>query len=170
MQHGARLGRIHCLLKDDLNKLGSNVWKIPRNMPPYPEQAQSAIHKSKALKSKVHLEELTQQEARNMELDYEGFVVMLKDELNKLGSNVWKMPRNMPPYPVLGGPGVLVEIDESLFARRKNNVGRAVAEKWVLGGYEPASKRGFLVEVPQRNAATLLPIIQQWVAPAAPLD
>ncbi|XP_054752434.2 uncharacterized protein LOC129258002 [Lytechinus pictus] len=67
----------------------------------------------------------------------------------------------------IGGPGVLVEIDESLFARRKNNVGRARPEKWVLGGYEPARKIGFLVEVQQRDAATLLPIIQQWVAPGS---
>ncbi|XP_071506451.1 uncharacterized protein [Diadema antillarum] len=67
----------------------------------------------------------------------------------------------------IGGPGVVVEIDESLFAKRKNNVGRVRPEKWVLGGDEPARKIGFLVEVQQRDAATLLPIIQQWVAPGS---
>ena len=67
----------------------------------------------------------------------------------------------------IGGPGVIVEVDESLFARRKNNVGRVIADKWVLGGYEPARRKGFLVEVQQRDAATLLPIIQQWVAPGS---
>ena len=40
----------------------------------------------------------------------------------------------------IGGQGVIVEIDESLFARRKNNVGR-IRQMWVMGGYEPARKR-----------------------------
>lgn len=73
--------------------------------------------------------------------------------------------RNHPQQ--LGGPGVVVEIDESLFARRKNNVGRVVPEQWVFGGYEPATKQGFLVPVPARDAATLLPIIRQWIAPGS---
>ena len=67
----------------------------------------------------------------------------------------------------IGGPGAIVEIDESLFARRKNNVGHQVPEKWILGGYEPATKKGFLVQVNDRSAATMLPIIQQWVAPGS---
>ena len=67
----------------------------------------------------------------------------------------------------LGGPGVVVEIDESLFCRRKNNVGRMRQEMWVMGGYEQARRRGFLVRVDRRDAATLLPIIQQWVAPGS---
>ena len=36
-----------------------------------------------------------------------------------------------------------------------------------MGGYEPARKKGFLVEVQHRDAATLLPIIQQWVVPGS---
>ncbi len=38
----------------------------------------------------------------------------------------------------LGGPGMIVEIDESLFARRKYNCSHvvAVAEKWIMGGYD----------------------------------
>ena len=65
----------------------------------------------------------------------------------------------------LGGPGRVVEIDESLFARRKYNRGHRVQEQWVFGGYDPIEKKGFLIPVPQRDAATLLPIIQQWIAP-----
>ncbi|XP_071940919.1 uncharacterized protein [Antedon mediterranea] len=66
---------------------------------------------------------------------------------------------------LIGGPGVIVELDESLFSRRKNNVGRVRPERWVFGGYEQGRKKGFLVEVERRDAATLLPIIHQWVAP-----
>ena len=65
----------------------------------------------------------------------------------------------------LGGPGRVVEIDESLFSRRKYNRGRIIPEQWIFGGYEPAAKEGFLVPVPRRDAATLLPIIQQWIRP-----
>ena len=65
----------------------------------------------------------------------------------------------------LGGPGSLVEIDESIFAQRKNNVGRVVPDQWVFGAYEPATKKGFLLPVPRRDAVTLLPIIIRWIAP-----
>lgn len=66
---------------------------------------------------------------------------------------------------VLGGEGSTVEIDGSLFARRKNNTGRVRRQLWVFGGYEPATKLGFLVTVPSRDAATLIPIIKEYVRP-----
>ena len=55
----------------------------------------------------------------------------------------------------------MVEVDESLFARRKYNRGRIVEERWIFGGYDAVEKMGFLVPVPARDAGTLLPIVQQ---------
>ena len=55
--------------------------------------------------------------------------------------------------------------DESLLVRRKYNVGHQVGEQWVFGGYDVADKVGFIVPVDRRDAATLLPIIQQHIAP-----
>ena len=65
----------------------------------------------------------------------------------------------------IGGPGRVVEIDESLFSKRKYNRGRVLPEQWIFGGYDPVDKKDFLVPVPMRDAATLLPIVQQWVLP-----
>ena len=57
----------------------------------------------------------------------------------------------------LGGPGVVVEIDESAFVRRKHHAGYAVNTQWVFGGIEVSSKNCFLVAVESRTAVTLLP-------------
>jgi transposase-like protein len=37
--------------------------------------------------------------------------------------------------------------------------------RWVFGGVERGSGRCFIVPVPNRRAETLLPLIEQWVAP-----
>ena len=71
-------------------------------------------------------------------------------------------------HPVrIGGPGHIVEIDESAFVRRKHNVGRVVNTQWVFGGLDNNTKEGFLVAVDQRDAATLLPILQDFVVPGS---
>ncbi|XP_033121683.1 uncharacterized protein LOC117120726 [Anneissia japonica] len=67
----------------------------------------------------------------------------------------------------IGGPGSIVEIDESAFAKRKYNRGRMVPEKWVFGAYEAARKRGVMVMVDRRDAVTLMPVINQWIAPGS---
>ncbi|MGL5706783.1 MAG: transposase [Aeromonas sp.] len=65
----------------------------------------------------------------------------------------------------LGGPGIICQIDESLFRHKpKYHVGRYPSnEKWVFGiadtSYTPA--KVFLQLVPNRQADTLLPIISQ---------
>ena len=69
-------------------------------------------------------------------------------------------------HPVqVGGMGKVVEIDESKFGRRKYNRGRYREGHWVFGGIERGSNNVFMVEVANRSAATLLPIIQQFVMP-----
>ncbi|GFN91486.1 hypothetical protein PoB_001799200 [Plakobranchus ocellatus] len=59
----------------------------------------------------------------------------------------------------------IAEIDESVFNRRKANVGKVLDTQWVFGGIYVQTKEGFLVAVPQRDAATLLPILQTYVPP-----
>lgn len=67
----------------------------------------------------------------------------------------------------IGGPGIVVQIDESVIAKRKYNRGHHVAERWVFGGYDCRRKVGFLEEVEDRTAATLLPLIQHHIAPGS---
>lgn len=65
----------------------------------------------------------------------------------------------------IGGPGKIVEIDESKFGRRKYHRGHRVEGQWVFVGVERDSGKGFLVAVERRDEATLLPLIQKWIRP-----
>lgn len=68
---------------------------------------------------------------------------------------------------VIGGPGHIVEIDESKFYTRKYNRGRILAksEGWVFGGIDRSSKECFMVRVSDRSKETLIPIIQRYIKP-----
>jgi len=71
---------------------------------------------------------------------------------------------NSPNY-CFGGAGVIVQIDESLVAKRKYNVGHLVQPQWVFGLYDTATKVGHIQLVDDRSAGTLIPIIQRFVRP-----
>jgi len=66
---------------------------------------------------------------------------------------------------VLGGPGVVVEIDEAKFGKRKYNRGRIIDGMWVFGGFERGIKKCFLVPVPSRGSEVLLEVIKTWIRP-----
>jgi hypothetical protein len=63
------------------------------------------------------------------------------------------------------GDPIVVEIDESKYFHRKYHRGQWREGHWVFGGIERESGKCFLVEVPDRRAATLIPIIQQHILP-----
>ncbi|CAG2256387.1 unnamed protein product [Mytilus edulis] len=62
-----------------------------------------------------------------------------------------------------GGPGLIVEIDEAKFGKRKYNRERVVDGNWVLGGICRETKEIFLMKVEKRDEDTLIPIIEQYV-------
>ena len=65
-------------------------------------------------------------------------------------------------YSQIGGEGIVVEIDESKFGKRKFHKGKHVDGVWVFGGIERENKENcFFVVVEDRSAAILLPIIEQ---------
>uniref|UniRef100_A0A914PX13 ISXO2-like transposase domain-containing protein n=1 Tax=Panagrolaimus davidi TaxID=227884 RepID=A0A914PX13_9BILA len=67
----------------------------------------------------------------------------------------------------LGGPGTIVEIDETCVSRRKYNRGRVLVRetKWMFGGIQRGTRNCFMEIVEDRSASTLLPLIQKYIAP-----
>ncbi|CAK1597792.1 unnamed protein product [Parnassius mnemosyne] len=66
----------------------------------------------------------------------------------------------------IGGPGKIVQIDESKFGKRKYNKGRHIEGHWVLGMIEDGSEDLRLEVCPDniRSAEVLVPLIQRHVA------
>ena len=54
----------------------------------------------------------------------------------------------------IGGPGVVVEIDETHFVKRKFNKGRVLSSVWLLGGIERESNRTFIVPLSEPLSQT----------------
>ena len=68
----------------------------------------------------------------------------------------------------IGGDGVIVELDESKFGKRKHHRGHLVQGVWVLGGVERTpERRVFLTAVPDRSMETLEDVISRHVYPGS---
>ncbi|RLU25466.1 hypothetical protein DMN91_001622 [Ooceraea biroi] len=65
----------------------------------------------------------------------------------------------------IGGPNVVVEIDEAKFGRRKYHRGRLITGQWLFGGVERHTGRFFVVPVKQRSSQILIPIVRRFIAP-----
>ena len=65
----------------------------------------------------------------------------------------------------VGGPGKIVEIDESKIGKRKFKRGHFVEGQWVFGGVECESGHSFIVAIPDRTSRTLLGLIETWIEP-----
>jgi hypothetical protein len=66
----------------------------------------------------------------------------------------------------LGGPEKVVEIDETLVAKRKYDKGKPLerSDVWVVGGVERDTRRTFACPVKRRNKSTLFKLISHFVA------
>jgi hypothetical protein len=68
----------------------------------------------------------------------------------------------------IGGDGIIIEIDESKFGKRKYHKGHSVEGVWVFGGVERTPKhKMFAVSVPNRSGETLLKIIEENILPGS---
>lgn len=68
----------------------------------------------------------------------------------------------------IGGPNIVVEIDESKFGKRKHHRGHRVEGVWILGGVERTrERRVFLVKIENRSLETLEDVISKHVYPGS---
>jgi hypothetical protein len=68
----------------------------------------------------------------------------------------------------IGGEGIVVEIDESKFGKRKYHRGHRVQGVWVVGGVERTpERRMFAISVQDRSKETLNDIIEAYVLPGS---
>uniref|UniRef100_A0A0M3INZ4 DDE_Tnp_IS1595 domain-containing protein n=1 Tax=Ascaris lumbricoides TaxID=6252 RepID=A0A0M3INZ4_ASCLU len=65
----------------------------------------------------------------------------------------------------LGGPGKVVEVDESVFCRRKYNRGAVREHTWMFGAVERGTANAVLFKAPDRTRATLEALISRWIRP-----
>ena len=65
----------------------------------------------------------------------------------------------------IGGPGKIVEVDETIMVKRKNHAGRLLPEIWVVGGICRETNQCFAKRVSDRTADTLEEVIKEYVAP-----
>lgn len=63
----------------------------------------------------------------------------------------------------IGGRNKVVEIDESVFGKRKYEKGRFITGQWVVGGIERGSGACFLEAVRNRSSKTLIDVIKRNV-------
>jgi transposase-like protein len=71
-------------------------------------------------------------------------------------------------HQLIGGEGIIVEIDETKMGKRKNNRGHRVEGVWIVGGVERTpERRVFLATVEKRDAETLTTLIERYVAPGS---
>jgi ISXO2-like transposase domain len=69
---------------------------------------------------------------------------------------------------LIGGEGVIVEIDETKLGKRKYHRGHRVEGVWVLGGIEITNERRcFLVKIDDRSEDTLLGVLRLHIRPGS---
>ena len=95
------------------------------------------------------------------------YTTMIKEVMTNSVLNSYE---DLPDEPgKIGGPGKIVEIDETKIARRKSGVGHLLAREldWVFGGICRSDNRSFKCRVPGRAIRDLIPLMKRFIAPGS---
>lgn len=181
LEYFAQLGIIHnsCLCSCSVNMglvkkkrtVDGYVWSCSRCRKERTCRWDSAFERFKSPMIKVF--KSIQMFCRNNLQNYTGY------DLSKSKNTItewFKLIREIMQDHLLANPRLLggldeygnkkiVEIDESLFFRRKYNRGRERPQQWVLGMVERGSKASAFFILPDRRATTIIPIIINNVLP-----
>nr|XP_027222453.1 uncharacterized protein LOC113814571 isoform X1 [Penaeus vannamei] len=65
----------------------------------------------------------------------------------------------------IGGPGVVVDIDETLFGKMKHEEGKSQSQIWVFGGIERDSKNYFISPLEEPLTENLMSLILKYILP-----
>ena len=66
---------------------------------------------------------------------------------------------------LVGGPGIIVQVDETKMGKRKFHRGHRVDGAWVIAGVELTSRRGVFAEVVEdRSEATIVDVLRRHIA------
>ncbi len=65
----------------------------------------------------------------------------------------------------VGGPGDIVEVDESHLFNKKYGRGRNLKRAiWVCGGISRVTKKAFIITIRDKKRNTLFPLMQRYIA------
>ncbi|KCZ78902.1 hypothetical protein H311_00058 [Anncaliia algerae PRA109] len=68
---------------------------------------------------------------------------------------------------VIGGPAIIVEVDETKFAN-ENTIEEEARRVWVIAGIERTPlKKIFVVEIPERNKSNITQILSKYIREAS---
>lgn len=76
----------------------------------------------------------------------------------------WKLLDNLEVL-MLGGICHVIQIDESVIAKQKYNVGHVISQKWILVAYDTTIKKGLIIYIINRSAVTINAGILKTVKP-----
>jgi IS1 family transposase len=65
------------------------------------------------------------------------------------------------------GSPIIVEIDETVYCKRKYNRGWMQRSQWVFGAIERGTHHCYLEAVSNRRQEVLLPLIEKWILPGS---
>ena len=151
------------------------LWRCQRKIPKYHDIKLSVRHGTWYAESNLTLEEITKYSYMWSTLGLNEKQITSQLNISDNTNVDWAsfcrevcgetMLRESESGKQIGGQDIVVEIDESKFAKRKYHRGHDLKLGWVFGGREKENGRNcFAVVVPDRSEATLLPIILKYIA------